>query len=455
MDLSDTIVAVSSAGGGTRSIVRLSGPDALSVCREIFDKPITLESNGIVSGSISIDKDLAVPVLAYLFFAPCSYTGQMLVELHITASDVLVEAMVAKLLAKGLRAAGPGEFTARAYLNGKLDLTGAEAVNEIIASSNRFQLDAAEKLLAGRMKETVGAIRSDLLDILSLIEAGLDFSEEDIEFISCQEASERLSRIKTDLQNLLNGSIQYESLIDLPSVGIAGAPNAGKSSLLNTLLGQDRSIVSEQAKTTRDVLSGLWTTSRFRCVLFDCAGLLALPDNPLDELAQQAAIEALKHCQVVLFCIDMTKSDFTEDRSVLKLIQPRKLLCIATKADLIEPEDISKAVERLTKSFNTTFTPISTKTAHGLDKLSQLVEHAITQSSETESNAIALTSRHKQIVSEAMENISQARSAIQEGDEEVTAMLVRAAYEGLSGIEQQHIDEQILDRVFGQFCIGK
>lgn len=454
-DLSDTIVAVSSPAGGARSIVRLSGPDALSVCREVFRGSIARETNGIVSGSVSIDDDLAVPAQVYLFFSPRSYTGQMLVELHINASAVLVDALLDKLLARGLRAAGPGEFTARAYLNGKLDLTGAEAVNEIIAGSNRLQLDAAERLLAGRMKETVETIRSALLDLLSLIEAGLDFTEEDIEFISRQEATERLSRIAQELQELLTGSIRYESLIDLPSVGIAGAPNAGKSSLLNALLGQNRSIVSDQEKTTRDVLSGLWTTSRFRCVLFDCAGLLAAPDNPLDELAQRAAIEALQHCQVVLFCVDGAKPDFTEDRSIRELIEPRKLLSLATKADSLGPEALSETVASLTKSFETAFVPVSTRTGAGLAELEQLVERAIVQPSEAESNAIALTSRHKRIVSEAIENVSQAATAVETGDQEVAAMLVRAAYEELSGIEQQHIDEQILDRVFGQFCIGK
>lgn len=454
-DLSDTIVAVSSACGGVRSIVRISGPDTLSVFRTILRDPVTLESNGLVAGSVFIDDDLAVSAQVYLFFAPRSYTGQTLVELHIDASEVLVKALVDNLLAKGLRAAGPGEFTARAYLNGKLDLTGAEAVNEIIAGSNRFQLDAAQNLLAGHTKETIEAIRSDLLDILSLIEAGLDFSEEDIEFITGAQASQRLGRIDDSLQGFLTGSIRCESLIDLPSVGIAGAPNGGKSSLLNALLGQDRSIVSEQARTTRDVLSGLWTTAGFRCVLFDCAGLLAVPDSLLDELAQHAAIEALGHCQVVLFCVDATKPDFTEDQAILQLIQPNKLLGLATKTDLLDCDDLVQAIDSLSRTFDTVFLPTSAQSHQGLDQLEQLVGSAIAEPTQAESNAIALTARHRQIVSEARDNVAQAGTAIEQGDEEVAAMLVRAAYQGLSGIEQQHIDEQILNRVFGRFCIGK
>ena len=308
MSLNDTIVAVSSARGGIRSTVRLSGPDACTVCEQVFTPYHAPVASGIQTGSVAIDGQLAVDAWLYLFVAPHSYTGEALAEIHLEAGPAVVEAFVQSLLARGLRPAGPGEFTARAYLHGKLDLAQAEAVNEIIASSNRFQLSAAERLLRGRLAETIGGIRVDLLDCLSLIEAGLDFSGEDIEFIGTQEAVARLDKIKVELEALLTGSIRYESVLGLPAIGIAGAPNAGKSSLLNALLGQERSIVSESRKTTRDVLSGLWTTDRFQCVLFDCAGLLACPDGIVDELAQQAAIEALRHCQAVIFCVDATKA---------------------------------------------------------------------------------------------------------------------------------------------------
>ena len=226
-----------------------------------------------------INDTLAVDAHLYLFFAPHSYTGEDLAEIHVYASACLVEALVQDLLARGLRPAGPGEFTARAYLNGKLDLAQAEAVNEVISSSNRLQLEAAEKLLGGRLTKAADEIRSALLDVLSLIEAGLDFSGEDIEFIGAQEAAGGWPRFSKSLEELLAGSIRYETLMDLPAVGIAGAPNAGKSSLLNALLGWERSIVSPQPKTTRDVLSGVLTTDRFQCVLFDCAGLVLEPDD--------------------------------------------------------------------------------------------------------------------------------------------------------------------------------
>ena len=181
VDLADTIVAVSSASGGLRSIVRITGPETFAVCQSVFSSAGRAmqgrhKANEIISGAVRIDDELNVDALLYLFHAPHSYTGETLAEIHVPASAAVVEALVQRLLADGLRPAGPGEFTARAYLNGKIDLAQAEAVNEIIGSSNRFQLDAAERLLSGRLSKAVNEIRTALLDCISLIEAGLDFS---------------------------------------------------------------------------------------------------------------------------------------------------------------------------------------------------------------------------------------------------------------------------------------
>ncbi|MHC4517912.1 MAG: tRNA modification GTPase [Planctomycetota bacterium] len=463
-DPADTIVAVSSARGGVRSIVRLTGPETLAVCRQVFTPSDAWKPTGILPGSVAIDGDLAVDGYLYLFVAPASYTGEPVAEIHLDAGQALVETLVQNLLTKGLRPAGPGEFTARAYLNGKLDLAQAEAVNEIIASSNRFQLDAAEKLLSGRLTQTAGAVRAALLDCLSLIEAGLDFSGEDITFITADQARQRLHGIRADLEELLAGSIRYESLIELPAVGIAGAPNAGKSSLLNALLGHERSIVSEQRKTTRDVLSGVWTTDRFQCVLFDCAGLLPAPEGILDELAQQAAVEALRHCQAILFCVDATKTDLAEDLAIRTFIESEAVLCVATKCDLPQAPTLPDRKSRLREAFAVEFTPISAQTRAGLDTLQRKVETRLLgpQSASGPSplpgdgrDTIALTARHRHAVSEATNNVRQAARQIERGNEEVAAMMIRAACQAVSDIESQPVDEQILDRIFARFCIGK
>jgi len=480
MDCTDTIVAVSSAAGGLRSIVRITGPDTLPACQRVFTEPIALRTNGILSGSVSIAPDVTVDARLYLFFAPHSYTGQTLAELHVYASPVLVATLVQNLLATGLRAAGPGEFTARAYLNGKMDLAQAEAVNEIVAGSNRFQIDAAERLLSGRLTETTRAARSALVDCLSLIEAGLDFSTEDIAFIGPAEAVGRLSRIKSSLEGLLTGSVRYESLIDLPSVGIAGAPNAGKSSLLNAMLGHDRSLVSDRPGTTRDVLSGiltvvpagpdrvaslpashlkLQTSNGLQCVLFDCAGLLTAPENILDRLAQRAAIEALTHCQAVIFCVDAAKPDIGEDLAIRALVQSEAVLYAATKADLLGSAESERAVETLAQAFAGPFLAVSALTGQGLPQLRDLIARSLSagQQAATQEgrDAVALTARHRQAVSEAIANLDQAMGQIEQEAEEVAAAMIREACQALSEIEQQPIDEQILDRIFSRFCVGK
>jgi tRNA modification GTPase len=302
------------------------------------------------------------------------------------------------------------------------------------------------------------------MDCLSLIEAGLDFSGEDIEFITCDGAVERLVEIKEQLEQLLSGNISYESVIDLPAVGIAGAPNAGKSSLLNKLLGEARSIVSAQRKTTRDVLTGLLTLRHCNCVLFDCAGLMHQTHNILDELAQQAAVESLQNSSVVVFCVDASKKDWSEDITIRKLIEPKTLIPVATKCDLLSEEMLANRIAGLNKLFNVEFLPTSAETGIGLEQLrktidKKLIEPALGSGSEgqvaEQASGVALTARHRQAVTEAIENIEESVSELKAGNNEVTAMMLRAAYEGLSSIAQQHVDEEILERIFSRFCIGK
>jgi len=428
----------------------------------------------LVTGSVTIDNELEVDAQLYLFLSPHSYTGDDVAEIHIYTNPAVTEVLIGNLLGKGLRMAGPGEFTARAYLNGKIDLAQAEAVNEIIVSSNAFQLAAAEKLLSGRLSETTAKVRSAIMDCLSLIEAGLDFSAEDIELETSTEVIERLVGVKEQLEQLLTGSIRYESLIDLPAVGIAGAPNAGKSSLLNKLLGKERSIVSHRRKTTRDVLTAVCMLEHCRCVLFDCAGLIRQPEDVLDELAQQAAIEALRNSAVVVFCVDISKGDWSEDISIRELIEPKVLIPVATKCDLVSEAVLSNRLAELKEIFGIELIVTSAVTGAGLELLRNTIdgkivelEHGFTSAgsgatpfSESTQSSVALTARHKQAVTEAIENINESIGELRAGNDEVAAMMLRAAYEAVSGIESVtgravRVDEQILEQIFSHFCIGK
>ncbi|MDT8303012.1 MAG: GTPase [Sedimentisphaerales bacterium] len=471
-ELRDTIVAVSSPSCDKRVIIRITGPDTVETCKQIFISQININKSGILSGSVAVDDDLSIDAKLYLFFAPNSYTGEDIAEIHIETNAAVTEVLINGLLFRRLRMAGPGEFTARAYLNGKIDLAQAEAVNEIIVSSNAFQLNAAEKLLSGHLSETTAKVRLAIVDCLSLIEAGLDFSGEDIEPESCKEVIERLIGIKGRLEELLAGSIRYESLIDLPAVGIAGAPNAGKSSLLNKLLGKERSIVSHRRKTTRDVLSAEYSLAHCRCVLFDCAGLMIQPENVLDELAQLAAVEALRNSALVVFCIDISKAGFFEDISIKEHIKPQILISVATKCDLVSEEVLSSRLAELSELFDSKLLVISSKTGAGLEVLKETIDGKILELepgfaasktagaafSDRLESSVALTARHKQAVTEAIENVGESIEELKAGNDEVAAMMLRGAYQAVSGIESAaggHIDEQILEQIFSRFCIGK
>lgn len=460
-ELHDTIVAVSSPTSDQRVIVRITGPSTIEICRHIFSEPITeaVRETSLLSGSLTIDDELKIDAQLYLFPTPHSYTGDDVAEIHAHTNPAVTEALLGNLLERGLRIAEPGEFTARAYLNGKINLAQAEAVNEIIVSSNEYQLAAAEKLLDGRLGETTSKLLVGLMDLLSLIEAGLDFSDEEIEFIARPDAVKRLAAIKDQLEQLLSGSIRYESVIDLPAVGIAGAPNAGKSSLLNKLLGKERSIVSHRHKTTRDVLTGVCTLPHCMCVLFDCAGLLMQPDDILDELAQQAAIEALRNSAVVIFCADISKTEWSEDAAIRKLIEPKFLVPVATKCDLPSEQILPDRLAALNEIFSTDFQPTSAQTGVGIELLRQTIDGKLTEKFDVpRAGGVALTARHRKAVTEAIGQIGESVDELNAGNDEVAAMMLRAAYQAVSDIEQPaaaHIDEQILGQIFNRFCIGK
>jgi tRNA modification GTPase len=280
--LDDTIVAIASPhvmdGQLGRTLIRISGKDAFSVfCRVGFAHAAAQLLNpirrGIYKLCIQLPQNIEIDCLAYAFPAPASYTGQDLLELHLTTAPSAADAAYRQIILSGIRQAQPGEFTQRAYLNGKLDLTQAEAVMHIVSASNAGQIAAAERLLSGGLAAKITQLQNEILELLSLVEAGLDFSEESIELISPTQVTDCITALTARIQQLLDGAVRCEELMGLPSVGLAGLPNAGKSSLMNALTAQQRSIVSEVQGTTRDVLTETLELDCGQCVLFDCAGL--------------------------------------------------------------------------------------------------------------------------------------------------------------------------------------
>jgi tRNA modification GTPase len=454
-NFNDTIAAVSSPTSDHRVILRLSGPHTIDVLNQIYI-PAVPGNPGITQGIVLVTKNINLDSVVYLFRQPYSYTGEDLAEIHLWANPAVTEHLLERLLAIGMRLASPGEFTARGYLNNKIDLAQAEAVNEVITASNTFQLAAAQNLLAGQFGHTREKISSTILDCLSRLEADLDFSTEDIIPQNSADIIKTLNETVGQLKGLLFGSVRCESTLDLPAVGIAGAPNAGKSTLLNKLLGRQRSIVSEKRKTTRDILTGELTIHGCRCVLFDCAGLTIHTETILDGLAQQAAIGALQNATVVIFCIDIAKPDWAEDLAVWDLIPHRQLIAVATKTDLLSEQDITKRITQLKSLFGCDFLPISAHADTGIDKLkAEIAEQVITATSGHNKEGIALTAHHRQAITTAIADIEKAVDELKAGNNEIAAMMLRTAYGQITQIEQHNIDEQLLDRIFSRFCIGK
>ena len=238
----DTIAAVSSAavppGTVARSIIRLCGPDTYAVLSRVLTTPEPIRKNRISPCTIRVDDNLTVDGLLYAFFQPHSYTGQDLAEIHLDACAAVVEAVL-ETIYQYARPAAPGEFTQRAFLNGRMDLMQAEAVAEIVSAANTTQLAAAERLLGGRFTEVVTGLRSEIVELIGNLEAGLDFSEEDIEFVSADAAVTKIEHLKQRLSELLDSNVRCERMIDLDSVGLAGAPQCRQKQPAQYAAGQN------------------------------------------------------------------------------------------------------------------------------------------------------------------------------------------------------------------------
>lgn len=455
----DTIIAISSGSmPGVRHLLRISGPEAVNITSSLIN--IDLEENRrcVIKCKVNVH-GMQINAVVYVFPFLNSYTGDLLVELSLFCSLGTAQLILETLVSEKVRLASPGEFTARAYLNGKIDLSGAEAVAEIVSSSNRFQLEAAQKLLEGKLSGIIIQIGEDLINLMSLLEAELDFCEEETLFITAEQASLRIDTILTALESLIDGSIRYEAMIALPSVGLVGAPNSGKSSLLNAISGANRSIVSSQVATTRDILTAKVSLANGDCVMFDCAGInIENKVDILDELAQQAAIEAINSATIAVFCVPIDSSNFREDTRILSLLRAENILYVATKCDKLTSSELSEKISLLSNMLSGSILVTSSKDGRGLDVLRDAINEALV-SRELElggTERLAVNQRHRSAAIHAVECVKNAKIEILNGNNELASIYLRDAYETLVNLDQEKsVDEQMLDRIFSNFCIGK
>jgi tRNA modification GTPase len=459
-DLDDTIAAIASPpGAAARGIIRLSGPRARQAVGAIWLSDAhadicTVRRASVLAGHLRIE-DFTAPVPGDVYIWPTarSYTRQPTVEIHTVGSAPVLEAILRSLCRHGARLAEPGEFTLRAFLAGRVDLTQAEAVLGVIDAGDRHALDVAVAQLAGGLGQPLGELRDRLLDLLAHLEAGLDFVEERIEFISRDELTGRLSAAAGTLGDLAARMSARSVLRDSFRVVLVGRANAGKSSLFNALLADHAAIVSSVPGTTRDYLTGELTIDDVRFELVDTAGTIASdrpartgPASQIELAAQQAARDARSRADIEILCIDASRQLAEADRAELARPGAGQRVIVFTKTDLAELIDtIPGAV--LTSSV----------TSAGLDELRfRLHAAAVARQSESADFVPATAARCHGSLRAAAEALDRALQIIaDEAGEELVAAEIRAALDELGQVVGAVYTEDLLDRIFSRFCIGK
>jgi tRNA modification GTPase len=384
---------------------------------------------------------------------PRSYTREDVVEFHVGAWPALEGLMVEGLLRAGARAAGPGEFTCRALLAGRLDLAQAEAVMAVVGASSEASLRAAGDLLRGHLSREIEGLVDRIRDALVLVEVDLDFSDQDIEMAPAGDVARRLGDLREALADLGRRSRGLETFAGEVRLVIAGWPNVGKSSLFNRLLLEDRAIVAPQAGTTRDELRAALHLEGMTVVLSDTAGL----DEARDELAGKArakALDALERADLVLLALDATSPDYERTRDLVALLAAPMVVAV-TKCDLESPARALAWLESRGLGAETIAT--SAVTGEGLGALRAALVRAVEGGAvDREASGPVVTARHRSAMEEAAGALGRAERLAREGGEgELVALELREALAALGGILGRETDAGVLERIFARFCIGK
>ena len=433
-DPEQTIVALASASGpGARALVRLSGPDALAIAAKVGQCSLP-QSRQSLECSVPLPEMAApLPAVFFVWPGPRSYTGQDIVEIHTISCPPLVELVVAKCLREGARAAQPGEFTLRAFLAGKLDLTRAEAVLAVIDAGSPEELKQALAQLAGGVARPLQELRDDLLNLLADVEAGLDFGDEDIRFVQQDEMLRRLTK-GLALVTLLKKQLEQRSLGRRPfRVVLAGKPNVGKSSLFNALAGTPAALVSAEPGTTRDYLIRRLEIQGIPMEIVDTAGLRK-GVNGVEGSAQELGREQAEKADLLLCCVEAGTS------AKLNPAAHSRFVTIATKCDLGGADSGLLATSALT--------------GEGLTDLTALLAD---QARDQMRPALAPSlSRCRHHVEACLDCLRRAHTEVLEEDPpELVALELRSALEELGEMVGAVYTDDLLDRIFSRFCIGK
>jgi len=455
----DSIVAIATPHGrGGIGIVRLSGPSSLEIAGAILEHRHSLRARYATYTRVRASRDRSAidEVVATYFPAPHSYTGEHVVEISAHGSPVVLGAIVRSAIAAGARLAAPGEFTLRAFLNGKRDLVQAEAVADLIAAATPLQARVAFDQLEGTLTSRIAEVDAQLFDLVARLEASLDFPDEGYHFIEPGETARRIANVVEQLDRLLAGARRGRLIREGAVVVVTGRPNVGKSSIFNLLLGTERAIVTEIAGTTRDLVSEQVDLDGLAVTLVDTAGCRDTGDL-VEREGVTRATRARDAADVLLVVLDCSERATPEDERLLADTANRRRLVVANKSDL--PARLEMSCVSGDPPITISHQPIavSARTGAGLDALRGAIVSELTGSESLRDTAAISNTRHIALLEQARGNLARAQRAATQGEtpEEFLLADLQAARAHLDEIVGTRTTDDLLQHIFERFCVGK
>lgn len=462
MNFHDTIAAIATARGEAGiGIVRVSGSLALPIASELFRSPrivslAELPTHTLTYGHVvdtTASDEIIDEVLLGIMHAPKTYTGEDVVEFNCHGGMVTLTAVLDLVVKNGARIAEPGEFTKRAFLNGRLDLAQAEAVAELIASKTNLSRKVAIEALAGRLSDTVNRLSDRLAGLLAEIEASIDFPEEDLDFMKVETQLETARAVQSDLVTLLETATEGRIITEGVNVAILGKPNVGKSSLLNALVGTKRAIVTDTPGTTRDTIEEAVNISGIPLKLIDTAGIRQTSDIVEQEGVKRSKA-VLDRAELLLLMFDASQPLNDADLNLLQTAQSSKAILILNKVDL---PVVTPSAALLAHCPKKRIVETAIPEGKGLNKLKAAVcEELLGGESVIGESPIVTNARHQEALRRANEGLNYTIESLENGmPPDLVAVDLRISLDGLGDIVGKTTTEDILDRIFSQFCVGK
>lgn len=458
--INDTIVGISTApGSGGIGIIRLTGYEAITIADKVFngmkDKSLQeLKSHTIHYGHIYNEANEVVDeVLVMLMKAPHTYTKEDVVEINCHGGIIVLQKMLELLLRKGARLAEPGEFTKRAFLNGRIDLSQAEAVIDIINSKTDLALKTSVNQLEGSINKKVKEIRGQLLETIAHIEASIDYPEYDMEQLTAKKVRTNTQEIKNHIQMLLDTADTGRIIKEGIRTVIIGKPNVGKSSLMNALLKEQRAIVTEIPGTTRDILEEYVNIGGIPLRIVDTAGIRETEDR-VEKIGVKRSKEQVESSELIIFVLDISRPISEEDYAIMELIKDKKAIIVLNKKDLQKNLDIEPVRQLVPKGV---FVEISAKEERGLDDFEAILKDMFMLGNiNVNENTYITNVRHKDALVKAVDSLNNVIESINAGmPEDCFAIDLKACYEYLGEVTGDSVSESIIDQIFSQFCLGK